>query len=199
MRRFIVLLAFVLLVVPKAFADPISGGQTLVTLDQAFIDLLTTNSLVPSAIAPATLAGAVATFPINGGETNGPNAIITHSGGLTFTQASTYLSIGDFVIDTATSQVTGFATNSDGLNASSVPLFTIGSGLTLNLTGTAAGAISATFFGGNSDITETLTGFRVGVADPQPTAITPEPASLLLMATGMLGLATTAYRKFSSR
>jgi len=199
MRRFILLLAFVSLLVPGAFADSISGGQTLVTLDQAFIDLLTTNSLVPSAIAPATLSGAVASFPITGGETNGPNAIITHSGGLTFTQASTSLSIGNFVIDTAASEVTGFATNTNGLDVSSVPLFTIGPGLTLDLTGTAAGAISATFFGGSSDITQTLTGFRVGVADPQPTAVTPEPGSLLLMATGMLGLATTAYRRFSPR
>jgi len=199
MRRFIFLLAFVSLLAPRAFADSISGGQTLVTLDSAFIDLLTTNSLVPSAISPATLSGAVASFPITGGETNGPNAIITHSGGLTFTQASTSLSIGSFVIDTATSEVTGFATNTNGLNVSSVPLFTIGPGLTLDLTGTAAGAISATFFGGSSDITQTLTGFRVGVADPQPTAVTPEPSSLLLMATGMFGLATTAYRRFSSR
>jgi hypothetical protein len=199
MRRFILLLAFMPLLVPPAFADTISGGQTLVTLDQGFIDLLTTNSLTPSVIAPATLSGAIAAFPITGGQTNGPNAIINHSGGLTFTQASTYLSIGNFVIDTAAGEVSGFAMNSGGLDVSSAPLFTIGSGLRLDLTGTAAGAISATFFGGNSDITQTLTGFRVGVADPQPTAVTPEPASLLLMASGMIGLATTARRKLSSR
>jgi hypothetical protein len=115
---------------------------------------------------------------------------------LTFTKGATFLSIGNFVIDTANSDVTGFAMNSSGLDVASAPLFTIGSGLTLALTGTAAGAISATFFNGDSGITQTLTGFKVGVADPQPTAITPEPGSLLLMGTGLLGVASVGYRRF---
>jgi hypothetical protein len=141
----------------------------------------------------------VATFPITGGSTNGGNAIIDHSGGLTFTQGSTFLSIGSFVIDTANSDVTGFAMNSGGLDAAGVPLFTIGSGLTLSLTGTAAGAISATFFNGSSDITQTLTGFKVGVANPQPITVTPEPASLLLVASGLFGALGAGYRRFAAR
>jgi hypothetical protein len=199
MKRFVLLLAVVAVMAPRAFCDTISGGQTLVTLDPGFISLLTSNSLVPSAIAPATLSGAVATFPITGGSTNGGNAIIDHSGGLTFTQGSTFLSIGSFVIDTANSDVTGFAMNSGGLDAAGVPLFTIGSGLTLSLTGTAAGAISATFFNGISDITQTLTGFKVGVANPQPITVTPEPASLLLVASGLFGALGAGYRRFAAR
>ena len=132
-------------------------------------------------------------------ERNGANAIIDHSGGLTFAQGATFLSIGNFVIDTANSNVTGFAMNSGGLNAAGVPLFTIGSGLTLSLTATAAGALSATFFNGSSDITQTLTGFKVGVADPQPTTVTPEPASLLLVASGVLGALGAGYRRFATR
>jgi len=199
MKRLVFLLTLFTLLSPGALADTISGGQTLVTLDPGFISLLTSNSLVPSAIAPATLSGAVATFPITGGSTSGGNAIIDHSGGLKFTQGATFLSIGSFVIDTANSDVTGFAMNSAGLNAAAVPLFTIGPGLTLSLTGTAAGAISATFFNGSSDITQTLTGFRVGVADPQITVVTPEPESFLLMATGLLGIAGATYRRLAIR
>jgi hypothetical protein len=71
--------------------------------------------------------------------------------------------------------------------------------LTLSLTGTAAGAISATFFSGANDVTQTLTGFKVGVADPQPTAVTPEPASLLLVASGLLGALGAGYRRFATR
>jgi hypothetical protein len=196
MKRLMLFVALVALVAPRGVCDTIGGGQTLVTLDPGFISLLTGNGLVPSAIAPATLSGAVASFPITGGSTSAGNAIIDHSGGLTFTKGATFLSIGNFVIDTANSDVTGFAMNSSGLDVASAPLFTIGSGLTLALTGTAAGAISATFFNGDSGITQTLTGFKVGVADPQPTAITPEPGSLLLMGTGLLGVASVGYRRF---
>jgi len=80
MKRLVFLLTLFTLLSPGALADTISGGQTLVTLDPGFISLLTSNSLVPSAIAPATLSGAVATFPITGGSTSGGNAIIDHSG-----------------------------------------------------------------------------------------------------------------------
>ncbi len=199
MQRLILTLCVLgLLTAPQARADSISGGQTTVTLDSSFINLLTTNSIVPSAIAPATLIGDVATFPITGGTANGGNLVIDHSGGLKFTDGSEFLSIGDFVVDTLNSDVTGFATNNAGLNVASAQLFTIGPGLSLDLSATAATAISDTFFGGNSNVTSELTGFNIGVAAPSP-VVTPEPESLILFATGTMGLAGMLYRRLPSR
>lgn len=199
MRRLILIVCVLaLLAAPQARADSISGGQTTVTLNSSFINLLTSNSIVPSAIAPATLVGAVGTFPITGGTVNGANLVIDHSGGLKFTDGSEFLSIGDFVVDTLNSDVTGFAINNAGLNAASVQLFNIGPGLSLDLSATAATAISDTFFGGNPAIITQLTGFEIGVADPAP-VITPEPESLVLFATGAMGFAGMLYRRCLSR
>lgn len=183
-------------VVTSAAAGNIAGGSTTVTFSSTFLSVLSSNNLVPSAIAPGTLAGAAATFPITVGNIDSMgNAIIDHSGGLTLTGGANFLSIGDFEIDTAMAEVSGFAKNNLGLNASSVPLFNIGSGLELYLTSTAAGAVSATFFSSDPAVTQQLTGLDVGTASVSP-VVTPEPASLALLGTGISGLVVWSRRKF---
>ena len=196
MKRMIpILCLFALSAVTLASAGNIVGGTTTVTFSQTFLNVLTTNSLTPSAIAPGTLVGSQATFPITGGNIDSKgNAFITHSGGLNLAGGGNFLSIGDFVIDTSILGVSGYAKNNSGLNAASVPLFDIGSGLELYLTSTAAGAVSATFFGGDSSVTTALTGLDVGTASPNPQVV-PEPGSIALLGSGIVGLAGFLRRR----
>lgn len=196
MKRMIpILCLFALSAVTLASAGNIVGGTTTVTFSQTFLDVLTNNSLTPTAIAPGALVGGQATFPITGGNIDSTgNALITHSGGLNLAGGGNFLSIGDFVIDTSLLQVSGYALNNSGLNAASVPLFDIGSGLELFLTSTAAGAVSATFFGGDPNITTALTGLDVGTASPNPQVV-PEPGSLALLGSGIVGLAGFLRRR----
>jgi len=108
---------------PIASFASLSGVDTKVTLDQGFLDAITSLGLTPGLIGTATLDGGVLSFPITGGNVDyyDPNESyrpyvqgeIDHMGsGLTLSTAdgATVVGLSDFVIDPGTSRLTGTVT-----------------------------------------------------------------------------------------
>lgn len=100
-----------------AKVDNLSGQSTAVTLDQGFVDALTTLKLAPGVLGKATLTDGVVSFPITGGHvtyykpgTEDPyvQGEIDHNGsGLSLTAGTTEVDLTNFVIDPGTSELHG--------------------------------------------------------------------------------------------
>lgn len=128
---------------PVAAIDSLSGKQTAVTLDPAFLEGLTALKLTPATLGGATLEGAKIAFPISGGNVTyfDPNSgvtpfvqgLINHDGsGLQLTGANgKVVKLENFVVDPAESVLTGKVTVDDAVFAESAPLFFL-DGSTLN-------------------------------------------------------------------
>lgn len=73
----------------------VTGGQTAITLNGPAAQLLTDNGVTVSAVAPATLSGATATFPIRGGRLNakGTKGFVRHLGALRFSKAGKKITV----------------------------------------------------------------------------------------------------------
>jgi hypothetical protein len=103
---------------PVAQIDQLTGDQTEVTLDQGFVDALTKLKLTPGPVGDATIDGAVASFPITGGNVTYYDpasdvrpfvqGVIEHDGsGLSLDSGKVEVELTDFRIDPGTSQLTG--------------------------------------------------------------------------------------------
>jgi hypothetical protein len=151
-------------------AAAVTGGSTSVALDSATVTTLTGLGFSIAPIAPATLSGMTAMFPITGGDTT---TMIDHSGGLSFTKMGTTADIENFVINLSGMQantITGeLVAGSTMVNG--VTLFDIGSGLSLTLDAQLAGDLANAFGIAN------LTGAAIGTASVNPTSSSPEPST----------------------
>jgi hypothetical protein len=169
---------FTLFVLFAGSAQPaaIVGGRTSVALNSSFVGAVTGAGITPAAVAPGTLMGTTATFPITGGDTT--TGIIDHSGGLSFTAGTHSAVIENFVIDLNTMLLSGEVIANGGIPAMGVHLFDIGSGDTLTIDSTLATDLSAVFGVPN------LTGATVGVATVSPItgSAVPEPSTFGLLA-----------------
>jgi PEP-CTERM motif len=179
-----------LLLAAPAQAAIIIGGATSVTLTAAPTLAGLGLSFAPFGSASAVVNGGIptVTFLITGGSVNDSTgkALIAHNGsGLNFTAGANALRIGDFLINTTTNVLTGKVQfGSTTLN--DVPLFNIGSGLSLTLTSQAAGAFTSVFGAPN------LTGATIGTASTSfvtAASPVPEPAAwgLMLVGFGVVG------------
>jgi hypothetical protein len=102
---------------PVASIDSLTGQQTQVTLDQGFVDALTSLKLTPGTVGSAKLANGALIFPITGGNvtvfkpgTVSPYVIgqIQHEGsGLSLTAGGTKVEITNLNVDPGVSRVYG--------------------------------------------------------------------------------------------
>jgi hypothetical protein len=76
------------------------GGTTELALDGGTLTALGALGVSPGIIAPATLAGTTASFPITGGKVNARTLAgsITHSGGISLTAGATRVELTNFDI-----------------------------------------------------------------------------------------------------
>ena len=77
-----------------------ASGGTALELDPGALQALTSQGIAPGVIAPATLSGTTATFPITGGRVGLDLASgqVRHSGGISLTKGSTVVQLTDFDI-----------------------------------------------------------------------------------------------------
>ena len=171
---------------PVAKIDSLTGQGTSVTLDPSFLAGLTSLKLTPAPVGSAKIDGAVATFPITGGNVTyfTPGSVtpyvqgkINHEGsGLSLTGGGTKVELTNFVVDPAGSVLTGKVTANGKVAAESAPLFfldgrtlkplqpgandtAILEGTTVSLTKEAADLLNKTY-----NVTALTPFFKVGVA-----------------------------------
>jgi len=143
------------------------GGKTTVSLDAGTVTAVVGLGLTPSAVAPGTLDGLTATFPIVGPIKNG---IVRHAGGLKLSTAGKgwkkkVLELTDYNINENTGKLTSEA-EFNGKDLGRIPLFDLSNVKTgqpgcavtadLKLDMVAAGALTAKF--GAPDLTGTFFG-----------------------------------------
>jgi hypothetical protein len=161
-------------------AASVGDGITVVDLNPTAVDELTNLGFSITPIAPATLNGLTASFPITGGTPT----VIDHSGGLDLTKKNSPANIQDFVTDLDTNILSGLFT-SNGVYISGVDFFDLSwNGVTYDMTldSQLAGILKRAYGAPN------LTGAIIGTATITPAgepAPTPEPASTTLIAGGL--------------
>jgi len=129
---------------PLASIDALGGVDTAVTLDQGFVDALTSLGLTPGVTGTATLVDGALHFPITGGNVDYydpeedyrpyvQGEIIHDGSGITLTAADgTVVGLSDFVIDPGNnSKLTGTVTVNGEVAGEDVVIFRL-DGTTLN-------------------------------------------------------------------
>ena len=161
-------------------AAPLASGMTIIDLNPTTVDELTSLGFSITPIAPATLNGLTASFPITGGTVT----VIDHSGGLDFTKDNSPAHIQDFVIDLNTNILSGLFTT-DGVYLAGVDFFDLSwnsVAYDMTLDSQLAGILNRAYGAPN------LTGAIIGTATITPAgepAPTPEPTSRALIAGGL--------------
>ncbi len=133
---------------PVAAIDSLKGNDTQVTLDQGFVDALTSLKLTPGVVGTAKLTDGALVFPITGGNvtvfkpgTVSPYVIgqIQHEGsGLSLSAGGTKVELTNLNVDPGVSRVYGDVTVNGKLAAPSAYLFKL-DGRTLKPLSTASG------------------------------------------------------------
>jgi hypothetical protein len=123
----------------------VESGDTKLTLDPATLGVITGAGYTPAIVAPATLAGGVATFPIVKSKIAADltSGAISHSGGLSLTRSGATTSATDFDIKlsanpTLAAAINGALPKADILNLDLANLKQTVAGQTVTLDGVTA-------------------------------------------------------------
>jgi hypothetical protein len=127
---------------PIASIPELDGVDTQVTLDQGFVDAITSLGLTPGVLGTATLTDGVLAFPITGGNVDyyDPNedyrpyvqGSISHDGsGISLSAGDIVVELTDFRIDPGTSQLFGTVTANGEKVGDDIYIFNL-DGSTLN-------------------------------------------------------------------
>ena len=118
---------------PVAAIDSLKGNDTQVTLDQGFVDALTTLKLTPGTVGTAKLTDGALIFPITGGNVTvfKPGAVspyvigqIQHEGsGLSLAAGGTKVELTNLNVDPGVSRVYGDVTVNGKVAATAAYLF----------------------------------------------------------------------------
>ena len=118
---------------PVAEIENLTGGDTQITLDQGFVDALTTLKLTPGVVGDATLTDGALDFPVTGGNVSvftpgevSPYVIgqLQHEGsGLSLTAGDTTVELTNFNVDPGVSRVYGDVTVNGKVAVTSAFLF----------------------------------------------------------------------------
>ena len=83
-----------------AETELLATGTTALAIDPAVLQAIVGQGITPGVIAPATLEGATASFPITGGlaALDLSAAEVGHAGGLSLTKGATVVTLTDYVI-----------------------------------------------------------------------------------------------------
>jgi hypothetical protein len=180
-RSAIATLLTLAVVTPASAATIPLGGSTTVALDPDTVAVLTTDlGLSVAPIAPGTLDGLNASFPITAAEVEGDDITkIFHSGGLLLSGGGTEVGLSNFTINLPLLTLFG-QVSVDGIGDDELGLFHIGDGLLLSLTDGAAAALNGIF-----GLDALQGGIPIGVASVNPQAV-PEPTSMVLLGVGLI-------------
>ena len=201
MKYFMAAITALVIWTVAAVADPVTlvGGTTSVSLTSA--PTLTSLGLTvsPTGSATVTLGSGgipIANFLITG---NTPANLIFHDGsGLSFSAGGSSLAISDFLINTSPGLITGTVRVNGNLVGPNIPLFNIGSGLTLTLATPALNAFGSTFNLNAATVTALSTAV-IGTATITPPggagAPVPEPGTIALLLSGIPILGAAARRR----
>ena len=133
-----------------AQTELLATGATTLAVDPAALQALAGQGIAPGVIAPATLDGTTASFPITGGlaALDLSAAEVTHSGGISLTKGATVVNLTDFDIRVGPGGPQLFATVAGGATKVAI--------LDVDLTGVtpAISGRTITLAGANATLTQ---------------------------------------------
>lgn len=95
---------------PASYVVP-TGGRTMLAIDPATAETLADNDVTVAPASEARVGSSGVVFPITGGLINKKSLAgsIKHSGGLTFTAGGKSLTVRNFVVNTTSRTLSGYA------------------------------------------------------------------------------------------
>jgi PEP-CTERM motif len=206
LRNFLALCALGFVTVGVANADPITAGQTIAATVTSITGATTQVGFASGIISPGTFTGSWTESVISGDTSNCAGCLdfvyqFTNTGATGDILQLAGASFGTFLTDV------GFVNEGGGTDPVPSTITRTGDGSAIDFTFTGTGEVEPGMTSGLLVVKTNATSFSAGLLSLQdgsagtdaalaPSAV-PEPSSILLFGSGLLGLAGAARRKFA--